>query len=254
MHLFLYEAPYIAPTHLVTGGRVPPPRRGTVLYLSAGSDPFPDVLVEATRLSRAAPAALLLVSRDIFEPLTGSQLESLKAVGVSGFFPNGGRQSAESVAAAARAAAESVKGQVTFRLGLVGRAIPRVLEGLIDVLMEGPPGTGVAGWARAAGESKRSLQRRFSEVWCAPSPRRWVELARSIHAVQKLQRSATLNVDAALAAAGLQRAQTGRDLLRKVCGASPVEIRQSIGWYWVVEHWQRVCWPAERGACLQRTA
>jgi methylphosphotriester-DNA--protein-cysteine methyltransferase len=127
-------------------------------------------------------------------------------------------------------------------LRLLGYPVDASFELALELLVDSPPGWDTSDWATALGHSTRSLERHCAERWRVPSPRRWLELVQVIRAVQAMQMNADDTVESALAQAGFQNARTGRELVTRICRASPSQVRNLIGWYWIIERWCQAFW------------
>ena len=243
VRLFVTAPPY---TRLLDA--IPPLRqrvvpRGLIATVTASSDL---AFVVAERVGRAMPSALLLVSTPVDLLVTSELLRTFETMGVSALIPNPAPD-LSTVLAAARGVSVGA-GDVGPRLRLMGCRVTLALEHAIDALVADPTVETVAAWAGRLNQSARSLERQCATQWQAPPPRRWLELARALHAVKILQGRREATIEAALFEAGFKRPDTGRQVLGRVCGACPVEIRDLYGWYWCLEHWRRVFWNDRKAA------
>lgn len=245
MPLFCIGPPYSRLTEATHDADITHLPRGSVLLLSPGEASHARVLLEVQRISSAAPSALLLVTSPRSAVFSGAELQALLRAGAAGLVISQDPPTADPVVRAARRASLSLEGQIPARLRLFGRPVSRGLEAAIEILVKAPPGCGVKAWAEAVGEPPRTLEYHLVEVWHAPAARRLVELVHGLHGVRALQQKPEISVEAALAEAGFLRPQTGRDLVKRLCGARPSEIRQLIGWYWALENWLPIFWPGD---------
>ncbi|MBX6330228.1 MAG: AraC family transcriptional regulator [Gemmatimonadaceae bacterium] len=184
-----------------------------------------------------------MVEVRVGELLSVAEFDGLRRLGAGAVLATtGGEPELATLVRAAREASRSTRGQIGPRLALLGHPIAPAFEAVVELLFDGPVGWRASHWAAAMGESVRSLERRCSEEWRAPSPRRWLELARAIRAVLLLQQRRRGSVESVLAEAGFPSARTGRTMVRRIGGISPARARDLIGWYWIVEHWCRTYW------------
>jgi hypothetical protein len=207
----------------------------------------PQSLIEA--VARAGPSSLLIVGIEAADTVTGDQFDALRRVGASGILVlREGTPDIATLIRAARIAAATSSGQIGPRLELLGHSLTPAFEHALETLVRTISTRTTRAWANALGESVRTFERRCAQEWLVPSPRRWLELVRTIRLVQALQRDSRSSVESVLTAEGFEKAQTGRDMLRRVGAASPTQSRELIGWYWVVELWQRTFWSKSRTA------
>jgi hypothetical protein len=198
-----------------------------------------------TCAAKAAPSALILVEVRPGQTLAFADVERLRNSGAAGMLAIADCvPDLPTLLAAARGAASRVRGEIGPRLRLLGYAISASFESLLEVLVGGPPAWRASDWTSAVGESVRTLERRCAERWQVPSPRRWMELVRVIHAVQALQAHPEASVESALATAGFHNVRRARELVKRICGTSPATVRHLIGWYWIVENWCQAFWEA----------
>lgn len=215
--------------------------RGSIVFLP---NHFLSLLAD---VASSVPWALTLVGVQTGETITFAEVEALRCAGASAIAMIGGREpDLATVLRAARTAGGTVRGQMGPRLRLFGRIVPAEFEAALEMLVNSPGARTIADWAAAIGESVRWLERRCANEWRVPNPRRWLELVCAVRAVQILQAQPHASIESVLARASFQKAQTGRELLKKVCGCSPAKIRDLIGWYWAVEHWCRFFWPEDQ--------
>jgi hypothetical protein len=194
-------------------------------------------------VARAAPAALIMVEVRIGEAVPFAECEELRSAGAMAFVAvDHHAPDLELLMTAARAASASLRGQIAPRLRLLGHPIPARFELVLELLVAGPAYWRATQWAAAAGGSIRTLERRCAEVWHVPSPRKWVELVRAIHAIQAVQARSKYSLELALTEGGLGSARTARQLVKKVSGASPARSRGLVGWYWAIESWCAGYW------------
>jgi AraC-like DNA-binding protein len=211
--------------------------RGTVIVTA---DRSPE---SVGRIARAAPSALLIVEARVGEMLSVAEVDGLRRLGAGAVLATtGGEPELATLVRGAREASRSMRGQIGPRLALLGHSIAPALEAVVELLFDGPVGWRASHWAAAMGESVRSLERRCTEEWRAPSPRRWLELVRAIRAVLLLQQRRRASVETVLAEAGFPSPRTGRTMVRRTGGIPPATVRDLIGWYWIVEHWCRTYW------------
>ncbi|MGH7476310.1 MAG: helix-turn-helix domain-containing protein [Longimicrobiales bacterium] len=95
--------------------------------------------------------------------------------------------------------------------------------------------TAVGALARRLAVSRRTLGRHFA-AWGLPAPSRWLQLARVIRAVVRLQ-AERLTVTRAAFAAGYPDAFTFSNQMKRLTGFRPSEATVRLGWQWVVEAW-----------------
>jgi|SRR6185437_10304229 len=206
-------------------------------------------------IGHSCPTALLVVGLQPGQALASSELDSYRRSGVTGLLV--GSTSGPSLAqilSVARMSSEVTSGALAIRLRLLGRSIPPAFEAAIDSLVGNGETWTANDWAAAVGESVRNIERRCAKEWRVPGPRRWLELIRAIRAVQALQREANGSVEFALLRRGFSDAQSTRRLLRRVCDASPTEVRTLIGWYFVLERWCINSWSPDHGPARRNQA
>jgi len=215
---------------------LPDVEKGAIVLIS---DPVPALVARA---ARTAPSALILVQLRPGQMMGFAEVESLRHAGATAIFAAAYPLSDLTLLMdAARIASSRAQGQIGPRLRLLARPISADFEFLLEVLIESPPGSRASDWAAAVGESVRTLER------CAmrsrvPSPRRWIQLVRVIQAVQAVQARPRDSVESVLARSGFQNVRGTRELVAKICGASPGRVRALIGWYWILERWCRISW------------
>lgn len=213
---------------------------GTIIL---AMEPAIEVVQEIGHL---CPTALLVVGLQPGQALALRELDSYRRSGVTGLLvaSTPGPNIAQ-VLSVARMSSEVTSGALAIRLRLLGRSIPPAFEAAIDSLVGNHETWTAKGWAAAIGESVRNIERRCAKEWRVPGPRRWLELIRAIRAVQALQREAKGSVEFALLRGGGSDPQSTRQLLRRVCDASPTDVRTLIGWYFVIERWCISSWSSD---------
>jgi hypothetical protein len=195
------------------------------------------------RVVWAASTALIMVELPAGEVIGCTDFDLLRCAGASAILAMDGQTpQLATLLAAARTAGGSARGQLGPRLRCLGYTVASRFELALELLVGSPSGWDTNDWAIAMGESVRSLERRCAERWLVPTPRRWLELVRAIRAVQIMQSNTHEPVESMLAKAGFQNARTGRDLVKKVCGAPPGRARDLIGWYWIINRWCQAFW------------
>lgn len=194
-------------------------------------------------VARAAPSALLIVGIEAADSISVDAFDALRRVGASGILVlDNNRSDIAALIRAARIAAASSSGQIGPRLNLLGHRLEPAFEHVLEALVGNVSMRTTRAWASAIGESVRTFERRCAQEWLLPSPRRWLELIRTIRLVQALQGDVRSSIESVFTAHGFETAQTGRDLLRRVGGASPTQSRALIGWYWVLGSWEQTFW------------
>ncbi len=136
-------------------------------------------------------------------------------------------------------------------LGAPPRQLPRMVVGYLsrrqllttdtirrDVrrIFELAPDTrSIAKLAQQASTSRRTLGRRFADLGL-PVPSHWLQFARLLHVAVRLQneRTAAFRIAARF---GYPDGFTMSNQMKRLLDARPTEIRQCLGWEWIVEAW-----------------
>lgn len=237
----LYAAfpPYEALSRHPLGYTFPSLPPGAIIVVHAPLQESSWLLMEVRRLTRAHPGALLAVGTPVREALLFRRLQDLGKQGASSILPTAGEPDLDEVLDAARQASAYLD-ELPLRLRICGiELVPDAWQAL-KILVQGDSGWDVDDWARASGLSERSLQRLFPSDTLA-RPLRWVQLVRTIRAVQSLQLRPWATVESLLGQAGFGNSQSGRAAVQRLCGHAPEAIRSLIGWYWVPERWLTLC-------------
>lgn len=112
----------------------------------------------------------------------------------------------------------------------IRREVYRILELAPDI-------TSVTRLARRLYTSRRTLGRHFAAAGL-PVPSHWLQFARILYVTAQLQNnhSAVLRI---AARNGYPDGFTLSNSMKRLIGARPTEVRELLGWEWIVEEWLR---------------
>ena len=106
-----------------------------------------------------------------------------------------------------------------------------------QVLQLAPGTRSITALSRRMYLSRRTLGRHF-ELQGIPVPSHWLQMARLLHVAVRLQRERVTAFRAAVAV-GYPDGFTMSNQLTRLLGCRPREVRECLGWEWIVESWVR---------------
>lgn len=124
---------------------------------------------------------------------------------------------------------------------LPNRTVSQEVQKVIDAA---PEVSSISKLARRLYTSRRTLGRHFAAAGL-PVPSHWLQFARLLHVSIRLQNESAA-VFRIASRAGYPDGFTLSNQMKRLVGCRPSEIRQFLGWEWVVESW--ICHEARRGA------
>jgi len=131
---------------------------------------------------------------------------------------------------------------------LKGEVIEHEVRRIIDLASET---TSVSRLARRMYTSRRTLGRHFA-VAGLPVPSHWLQFARLLHVAIRLQND-TSAIFRIATRSGYPDGFTMSNQMKRLIGYRPTEVRECLGWEWIVEAWLRQ--EASRGQIvLERSA
>lgn len=241
LEIFLLEAPYIRLSPICTLSSLP--IGSVVVARNAGGCEYCFLTRELRCVLREAPTAIVLASSPSPGEQSEADLSALHTAGIDDWVSP--EASLEEVVAVARRAAGVLDGNLTLRLELLIGRISLPMRSAFAALLQASPFRWVSEWAWTQAIEERTLQVDCIR-WSAPSPKRFLELRLVLEIVRSLQQHPDWSVERALGEAGCMRPQTGRDLVKKLCGIPASEARKPMGLYWILERWVRLYWAGAR--------
>ncbi len=110
-------------------------------------------------------------------------------------------------------------------------------EEVEQVFRHVPDASSISKLARRMYTSRRTLGRHFAAAGL-PVPSHWLQFARLLYAIVRLQ-SEKSTVFRIASRAGYPDGFTMSNQMKRLIGHRPTEVRSSLGWEWVVESWIR---------------
>jgi AraC-like DNA-binding protein len=138
------------------------------------------------------------------------------------------------LAAPPPALAEAAVEHLRRRGVLPNRTVRREVHRILELAPEVPS---ISKLARRMYTSRRTLGRHFAAAKL-PVPSHWLQFARLLHLTIHLQNESTA-VFRLAARAGYPDGFTMSNQMKRLIGYRPTEVRQFLGWEWVVEAWLR---------------
>ena len=115
---------------------------------------------------------------------------------------------------------------------------PRVREEVGRILELSPSTRSITVLSRRMYTSRRTLGRVFSSAGL-PSPSHWLQFGRLMHVVAHIQSNAGIPIHLIALRAAYPDGFTMSNQMKRLLGVRPSEVRDKLGWEWVVESWIR---------------
>jgi AraC-like DNA-binding protein len=188
------------------------------------------------RRPERVPLFVVLPPADAIAPILPI-IPHLKELHARGVLPNGPLQSVEPVRLLLRHAPRDLPAvMVSYftRRGLLGDTKTRSLVSKIFELA--PNITSIAGLSKRLYTSRRSLGR-FFEARNLPVPSHWLQFARLLFVVTRLQANEDVPVFRIATQFGYPDGFTMSNQMKRLVGCRPTDVRENLGWEWFVEEW-----------------
>lgn len=115
---------------------------------------------------------------------------------------------------------------------------PRVREEVARILELSPTTRSISALSRRMYTSRRTLGRVFAGVGLPP-PSHWLQFGRLMHVVAQIQNGDRIPINRIALRAAYPDGFTMSNQMKRLLGVRPSEVRERLGWEWVVESWIR---------------
>ena len=113
---------------------------------------------------------------------------------------------------------------------------PRVREEVTRILELSPTTRSISALSRRMYTSRRTLGRVFSHAGL-PAPSHWLQFGRLMHVAAQIQNDADTPINTVALRAAYPDGFTMSNQMKRLFGVRPSEVRERLGWEWVVESW-----------------
>ncbi len=114
----------------------------------------------------------------------------------------------------------------------------RVREEVTRILELSPTTRSISALSRRMYTSRRTLGRVFAGVGLPP-PSHWLQFGRLMHVVVQIQNSDRIPINRLALRAAYPDGFTMSNQMNRLLGVRPSQVRERLGWEWVVESWIR---------------
>jgi AraC-like DNA-binding protein len=115
---------------------------------------------------------------------------------------------------------------------------PRVREEVARILELSPTTRSISALSRRMYTSRRTLGRVFAGAGL-PTPSHWLQFGRLMHVVAQIQNSGQTPINRIALRAAYPDGFTMSNQMKRLLGVRPSDVREWLGWEWVVESWIR---------------
>ncbi len=151
--------------------------------------------------------------------------------------PAGPLAGADAIRALLSAPARPLATELVDYLSRRGLVPPSAAVAIRQVLQLAPGTRSISALSRRMYLSRRTLGRHF-EIEGIPVPSHWLQMARLLHVAVRLQREHVTAFRAAVEV-GYPDGFTMSNQMKRLLGCRPREVRECLGWEWIVESWVR---------------
>ncbi|MEN8374595.1 MAG: AraC family transcriptional regulator [Gemmatimonadota bacterium] len=114
----------------------------------------------------------------------------------------------------------------------------RVREEVTRIIELSPTTRSISALSRRMYTSRRTLGRVFSGAGL-PAPSHWLQFGRLMHVVVQIQNSDRIPINRIAMRAAYPDGFTMSNQMKRLLGVRPSDVRERLGWEWVVESWIR---------------
>lgn len=115
---------------------------------------------------------------------------------------------------------------------------PRVREEVTRIIELSPTTRSISALSRRMYTSRRTLGRVFAGAGL-PAPSHWLQFGRLMHVVAQIQNSGGIPIHRIALRAAYPDGFTMSNQMKRLLGVRPSDVRERLGWEWVVESWIR---------------
>ena len=182
------------------------------------------------------PLFIVLPPADAVQPIL-SMIPQLNDLHARGVLPNGPLQSVEPVRLLLRSAPRDLPAAMASyftRRGMLRDTKTRTL--IMKIFELAPSVSSISTLARRLYTSRRTLGR-FFEAQGLPVPSHWLQFARLLYVSTKLQLNDNVPVFRVATQFGYPDGFTMSNQMKRLIGCRPTDVRQNLGYEWIVEEW-----------------
>ena len=166
-------------------------------------------------------------------------LRDLKELRPRGILPNGPLTAPEPARLLLSATPRDLAGVVVAYLTRANITRHQRIRGLIATIFElAPTVSSVSKLARKLYTSRRTLGR-FFEAEGLPVPSHWLQFARLLHVAVMIQDRQEMPIFRAATQVGYPDGFTMSNQMKRLIGCRPTDVRENLGWEWILEEWLR---------------